>query len=137
APARIQLKRRRNRLRWAGRDATCASPTAVLFRSVGLQFHSGDDLGKEKPVAQLAVDQVGVLADKTESGPLRQITLQQRTGFYIPRRARFMTATMVDVSRQSLEPHREEAVVILKSGVSSDRAMQGECGKRRGPRAKG
>jgi hypothetical protein len=49
-----------------------------------LQSERRDDFSDEKPVAETAIDQVGVLADESQASTLRNVPLQERAGVDIP-----------------------------------------------------
>src|SRR5207244_7032631 len=92
AEPRVELERARDRARGAGVDTTGARAAAIFLRKVRFQFEGRDDFGEENPVAKLAADEVGVFADETESGALRQVAFEQRAGVSIPARTRARAA---------------------------------------------
>ena len=50
----------------------------ILLSGVGFEFGCGEDGAEEEPRAVFARDKIGVLALPTETGKLRELTLQQR-----------------------------------------------------------
>ena len=114
------MKRSGDGLRGTSRDTKAAFATTVFFRRVRFQFERRDDFGKENPVAKLAADQVGVLADESESGAFGQVAFQQRTGIDIPQRARAFAAKLVHKAGQLFQSFTEHVVVIGEAGVTGD-----------------
>src|ERR1039458_9475086 len=95
APPRIELERGGDGRRRARGDAACAGAAAVLLRRIRLKVQRSDDFGQKEPVAQLATDEIGVLADEPQPGALRQIAFEQRPGVHIPQRARALLLTSI------------------------------------------
>ena len=60
----------------------------IFLRRVRFEFQRRQDFRKKNPVAEFAADEIRVLADKAESGALREIAFQNRPGVHIPKRAR-------------------------------------------------
>lgn len=84
APTRIQLKGRSDGLRRARSEAAHAGTATIFFRGVWSQFKRSDDFREEEPVAHPPADQIGVLADKSQAGSLRQVPLQERSRVHVP-----------------------------------------------------
>src|SRR5206468_8300805 len=124
--AGVELERRRNRIGRASRDATGTGAATVFLRRVRLQFQRGEDFRQVKPVAELAADQVGVLADEAQSGPLRQVPFEHWPGVHVPERARARTAEVVDEGGQLLERCGEDVVIVGEAGVAGDDATSSE-----------
>ena len=66
---------------------------------------------------------VGMLADKAETGLLRQRFLQHRPRIHIPKRTRGRWAKLVDEFRQGGEPGGHDFVVISMAGVTRHPAL--------------
>ena len=125
AEPRVELERARDRARGAGVDATGARAAAIFLRQVRFHFQGRDDFGEEGPVAKLAADEVGVSADETESGALRQVAFEQRAGIHIPERARARAAESVHKAGQLPEAPAHDLVVIGVTGVAGDETVRG------------
>ena len=76
AKSRVQLERRGDGARGTGRDAACAGAAAILFRLVRFQFERGKNLSEKNPVAQFPADNIGVLADESNSRALSKVPFQ-------------------------------------------------------------
>ena len=76
---RVEFEWCTDRLRGTRRDTPRAT-AATIFPAIRFDLDGRDDLAQEDPVAELAADEVRVLADEAEAGPLRQIALEQRAG---------------------------------------------------------
>ena len=82
APPGIEPVRRRECVGRADVEATPAAAAMVSLRLVRRQGEVGQDLAQEQPGAQLARDEVGVLALPTQARLLRQRLLQDRGGVH-------------------------------------------------------
>ena len=119
AAAGIQLERRSNGVGGAGGEAAGAFAAMIFLRRVGFQFQGGDNFRQENPVAEFAADDIGVLADKAQTGELGEVTLQQRAGVHVPQRARFRRAKLIHECSQWFQAFTKHVVVIVKTGVTS------------------
>ena len=80
AAARIEPVGRRESARRAGVEAGAAGAAMVVFGRVGGKRGGGEDRAEEQPGAEIARDEVGVLALPAEPGRLRQRLLHHRRG---------------------------------------------------------
>ena len=80
-----------------------ATAAAIFFRRIRFDLDGRDDFAQENPVAELPADEVRVLADEAEAGPLRQIAFEQRAGVDVPKRTRRFAAKMRYEFAQRLE----------------------------------
>ena len=68
APSCVELVRRRESRSWANIETCPATAAAVRFRGVSRQIERCEDRAEKQPGAELARDQVGVLALPSKSG---------------------------------------------------------------------
>ena len=122
AKPRIELKRAGDCPRRAGVQASGAGAAAILFRRVRLEFHGGDDLGEENPVAKPAADEIGVFADETEASALSEVAFEQWPRIHIPKGARPGGPEPVHRFSQQIQAFAEDFVVVLKASVAGDNA---------------
>ena len=106
----------------AGGDAARAFAAMILLRRVRFQFQRRDDFREQNPVAELPADDIGVLADKAESGALGEVAFQQRPGVHIPQRAGSGAAKLIHECGQLFQPFAEHVVVIGELRVTRDEA---------------
>src|SRR5205085_423896 len=86
AAPRIELKGRHDRAGRTRFKTPCAGTAVIRFGTVRLELCGGNYLRQKEPITEAAADQVCVLSDESNPGPLRQVALKQRTSVHIPKR---------------------------------------------------
>src|SRR5664280_3196000 len=127
AAAGVEEAGRIERARRARRQARGARAAVVGLGPVGWERHVGDQLAEEELAAERAVDEARVLADPPQSGPLRQLLLEQGGGVHggTPRRSRLARG---EEAPEADESSPDDAVVIGSAGVPGDSRPLGGAG---------
>ena len=94
-------------------------PQVVGLRRVRRQFQRRQDRPQEQPRAELAADQVGVLALPAEAGALGQRLFQQGRG--VDEHLQLAAEPALQPAGQRLQPALDQLVVVVALGVDADR----------------
>ncbi len=111
----------------AGVDARATRSAEVGVGEIGVELGDGEDLSEQQPRAEIARQQVGVLADPAEPGALGPGALEHGPG--VDERARGFTRFGLEPVGKPCEPPSHDLVIVAAAGVERD---GGASGGRRG-----
>ncbi len=121
ATARVQLIRRRKGAGRAGVEAGAADSAVVALGRVRPQVEIGEQRAEEKPGAEIAADEIGVLALPTEARGLRQRLLHHRRG--VDEHFDLAAGCSRQPRSQLLEPAFQHVVIVAMAGIDGDGAV--------------
>ena len=109
-------------------EAAAAGPAAVPVRRIGREFEGGEDGAEEEPGAEVAADEVRVLALPAESRRGGERLLHHRRG--IDEDLHAGVEFRHHPARERLEAFLDQVMIVAIAGIDRDRAA-------RGPRERG
>src|SRR4029079_2838062 len=101
-------------------DAGAATAAMVLVRAVVGQLERGEDRAEKQPRAELARDQIGVLALPAKAGRLRERLFHdcRRVDEHLD-----VAAGLVrEPARDGFQPRLDDLVIIVAAGIDRNRA---------------
>ena len=118
----IEQEGRGDGLRRTRGDAAGAGAATIFLRNIGREFKRGYDFGEEEPVAELAADEIRVLADEAKPGTLGEVAFEEGAGIDVPKAAGVRAAEFVDKAGELPERSGKHVVVIDMPCVAGDEA---------------
>ena len=126
----VRLGERRSR---ADIETGAAGAAIVGLGCVGRQIERGEDRAEKQPRAELARDQIGVLALPAETGAGRQRLFHHRRG--IDEHFHVAAGVFDQPARDFFQPRLDQLVIVVALGISRDRgAVRCAQGSPAGPR---
>ncbi len=122
AGARIDLVGRGEGVRRANVETAPAGPAMILLGRVGLDLGGGEDRADEQPRAELARDEIGVLALPAEPGARGERLLHHRRG--IDEQLHLALRERLHARGERLELRLEHVVIVGALRVDRDRAAR-------------
>ena len=119
AAARVELVGRGKGVGRAGVEAGAARAAMVRFRRVRRQFRGGEDRAEEEPRAEVAADEVGVLALPAEAGLFRERLLHHRRG--VDEDLDVGAGSRGEPGRDLLQPALDDVVIVAVARIDGDR----------------
>ena len=130
AAPRIELVGRREGGGRAGIEAAPAGAAMILLGRSGIELQRGEDLAQEEPGAELAGDEIGMLALPADPRRLGQRLLHHRGG--IDEDLHPAVEVLRHPARQRLETLLDGVVVVAVAGIDGDLARFGPGRSARG-----
>ncbi len=89
-------------------------------RGNGPDLRGKQQFSQEQPRTQSRLDQIGVLAHKTQPGPDSQVSLQHRAGIDVRTVGHWLTRLSFHTSRQLTQARQQHVVIVAAPGIASD-----------------